>query len=186
MLCGALQLLIFLGYSYLAALVIAQGYEWISASSGVLDIYLRSVLSGCALFLFLFTVPILAKVDPDRSMEASADPHLEPGVCPLLDRQDVSPIQPSRPAVRRVAALLALSQGAGREGRARRRDLLPERTHLHRPAHHRRRHGHPQGLLHQRLPSPCRFYPDRRRQPRQKRVRWRAHGDRHRKLDGRQ
>jgi non-ribosomal peptide synthetase-like protein len=60
-LCGALQLLIFLGYSYLAALVIAQGYEWISAGSGVLDIYLRSVVYGCALFLFLFTVPILAK-----------------------------------------------------------------------------------------------------------------------------
>ncbi len=60
-LCGALQLLIFLGYSYLAALVVAQGYEWISAGSGVLDIYLRSVLSGCTWFLFLFTVPILAK-----------------------------------------------------------------------------------------------------------------------------
>ena len=60
-LCGALQLLIFLGYSYLAALVIAQGYEWISAGTGVLDIYLRSVAAGCALFLFLFTVPILAK-----------------------------------------------------------------------------------------------------------------------------
>jgi non-ribosomal peptide synthetase-like protein len=60
-LCGALQLLIFVGYSYLAALVIAQGYEWISAGSGVVDIYLRSVLSGSALFLFLFTVPILAK-----------------------------------------------------------------------------------------------------------------------------
>ena len=28
---------------------------------GVLDIYLRSVISGCALFIFLFTVPILAK-----------------------------------------------------------------------------------------------------------------------------
>jgi len=60
-LCGALQLLIFLGYSYLAALVLAQGYEWISAGSGLLDIYLRSVVSGCALTLFLFTVPILAK-----------------------------------------------------------------------------------------------------------------------------
>ena len=60
-LCGVLQLLIFLGYSYLAALVVAQGYEWISASSGVLDLYLRSVLAGCAVFSFLFTVPILAK-----------------------------------------------------------------------------------------------------------------------------
>ena len=60
-LCGVLQLLIFLGYSYLGALVIAQGYEWISAGTGALDIYLRSALSAFALFLFLFTVPILAK-----------------------------------------------------------------------------------------------------------------------------
>jgi len=59
--CGVLQLLIFLGYSYLAALVIAQGYEWVSAGTGVLDIYLRSALSAFALFLFLFTIPILAK-----------------------------------------------------------------------------------------------------------------------------
>jgi non-ribosomal peptide synthetase-like protein len=60
-LCGALQLLIFLGYGYLAALLIVQGFEWISAASDVLDIYLRSLLSGCAMFLYLFTVPILAK-----------------------------------------------------------------------------------------------------------------------------
>src|SRR5829696_13171 len=33
-LCGVLQVLVFLGYSYLTALVIAQGYEWISAGSG--------------------------------------------------------------------------------------------------------------------------------------------------------
>ncbi len=60
-LCGALQLVAFFVYISLAALVMAQGYDWISAGSGVLDIYLRSVISGCALFLFLFTVPILAK-----------------------------------------------------------------------------------------------------------------------------
>ncbi len=60
-LCGTLQLLIFLGYGYLAALLIVQGFEWISASTGLLDIYLRSLLSGCAMFLYLFTVPILAK-----------------------------------------------------------------------------------------------------------------------------
>ena len=60
-LCGALQLLIFLGYGYLFALLIVQGFEWIFASTGLLDIYLRSLLSGCAMFLYLFTVPILAK-----------------------------------------------------------------------------------------------------------------------------
>ena len=60
-LCGTLQLLIFLGYGFLAALLIVQGFKWISAATGVLDIYLRSLLSGCAMFLYLFTVPILAK-----------------------------------------------------------------------------------------------------------------------------
>jgi hypothetical protein len=43
-LCGALQLLFVLGYSYGAALVVAGGYEWISAGSSVVDVYLRSVL----------------------------------------------------------------------------------------------------------------------------------------------
>jgi non-ribosomal peptide synthetase-like protein len=59
--CGTLQLLILLGYLYPAALVMARGYEWISAGTGVLDIYVRSVGTGLALFLFLFTIPILAK-----------------------------------------------------------------------------------------------------------------------------
>jgi non-ribosomal peptide synthetase-like protein len=60
-LCGALQLLTFLGYGYLAALLIVQGFEWISAASGLLDVYVRSLLAGCAMFLYAFTLPILAK-----------------------------------------------------------------------------------------------------------------------------
>ncbi len=60
-LCGTLQLLIFLGYGFLAALLIVQGFKWTSAAAGVLDIYLRSLLAGCAMFLYLFTVPIMAK-----------------------------------------------------------------------------------------------------------------------------
>jgi hypothetical protein len=43
-LCGALELLVVLGYSYVAALVVAGCYEWISAGSSVVDVYLRSVL----------------------------------------------------------------------------------------------------------------------------------------------
>jgi acyl carrier protein len=43
-LCGALQFLFVLGYWYGAALAITQGYEWISAGSGAIDVYLRSVL----------------------------------------------------------------------------------------------------------------------------------------------
>src|SRR5260370_14421219 len=60
-LCGALQLLFFLGYSYVAVLAAAQGYEWISAGSGGAEIYLRLVLFSGAGFLVVCTVPIVAK-----------------------------------------------------------------------------------------------------------------------------
>jgi non-ribosomal peptide synthetase-like protein len=60
-LCGTLQFLFFLGYCYLAAFVAARAYDWISAGSGDIDIYLRAVLFGGAAFLVLCAVPILAK-----------------------------------------------------------------------------------------------------------------------------
>ncbi|WP_407555262.1 phosphopantetheine-binding protein [Streptomyces sp. Pv4-95] len=60
-LCGVLQLLAFLGYSYLLALITTRGYEWISAGSGVFDVYLRSVLFGAAGLLVLCSLPIVAK-----------------------------------------------------------------------------------------------------------------------------
>src|SRR5438128_6041685 len=59
--CGALQLLFFLGYAYLAAIAVARGYEWISAGSDGVEIYLRLVLCCVAGFLVVGTVPILAK-----------------------------------------------------------------------------------------------------------------------------
>ncbi|MBT2540045.1 peptide synthetase [Streptomyces sp. ISL-44] len=61
LLCGMLQLLVFLGYSYLAALTTVRGLEWVSAGTGVLDVYLRSVLVGSALFAGVCMVPIAAK-----------------------------------------------------------------------------------------------------------------------------
>jgi non-ribosomal peptide synthetase-like protein len=60
-LCGTLQFLIFLGYCFLAGLVTTRGYEWLSAGSGLVDIYLRSVLFGGAGFVGLCTFPIAAK-----------------------------------------------------------------------------------------------------------------------------
>ena len=60
-LCGVLQLVIFLAYAALAAVVITRGYEWISAGSGVVDSYLRSVLVGGGLFLGMCLLPILVK-----------------------------------------------------------------------------------------------------------------------------
>jgi len=59
--CGALQLLFFLTYSYLAGLVAALGYGWISAASGVLDLYVRAVLFGGAFVLAVCILPVVAK-----------------------------------------------------------------------------------------------------------------------------
>ena len=59
--CGALQLLFFLGYAWAAALVGARAYEWISAGKGLTDIYVRSVVFGGAGFTVVCTLPILAK-----------------------------------------------------------------------------------------------------------------------------
>jgi len=60
-LCGAIQLLSILGFIYLIGLYISRGYDWISAGSGLTDIYLRSALAGGAGFLGLCILPILAK-----------------------------------------------------------------------------------------------------------------------------
>src|SRR2546427_3730388 len=59
--CGALQLLFFLGYSYFAALGVGAGYEWIFAGPNGLDIYVRLFLAGVAGFLVVCTIPILTK-----------------------------------------------------------------------------------------------------------------------------
>jgi non-ribosomal peptide synthetase-like protein len=60
-LTGALQFLSFLAYAYVMGVVIAQGYGWISAGSGLLDTYLRMTLFTSAAFLAVGLVPILAK-----------------------------------------------------------------------------------------------------------------------------
>ncbi|MEV7525391.1 Pls/PosA family non-ribosomal peptide synthetase [Streptomyces sp. NPDC091371] len=61
LLCGMLQFLLFLGYAYLAAVATIRGFEWVGAGTGVLDVYLRSVLVGSAGFAGLCLVPIVAK-----------------------------------------------------------------------------------------------------------------------------
>jgi len=60
-LCGALQFLCVLGYFYLAALAVVAGNDWISAGSGLIDIYARSAQVGGAGFLGMSILPILAK-----------------------------------------------------------------------------------------------------------------------------
>ncbi|MFF3907906.1 Pls/PosA family non-ribosomal peptide synthetase [Streptomyces sp. NPDC001848] len=60
-LCGFLQALAFLAYTCLVAMAAGWGYEWISAGTGLLDVYVRSVLFGGVAFLGLCTLPILVK-----------------------------------------------------------------------------------------------------------------------------
>ncbi|MBO0789621.1 MAG: hypothetical protein J2P36_01550 [Ktedonobacteraceae bacterium] len=61
-LCGTLQFLFFLGSAYLAAFVTSWGYDWVSsAGSSWINIYLRSVLFGGAIFAGLCCFPIVAK-----------------------------------------------------------------------------------------------------------------------------
>ena len=60
-LCGTLQLLVFLGYAWVAALIGAWAYRWVSGGSGYGGIYLRAVLFGGAAFGVLCALPILAK-----------------------------------------------------------------------------------------------------------------------------
>ncbi|TMQ64323.1 MAG: peptide synthetase [Candidatus Eisenbacteria bacterium] len=59
--CGALQLLAYLGFTYLAVVAFGRVYEWISAGSDTLEIYRRLVLGGIAGFLLVCSMPILAK-----------------------------------------------------------------------------------------------------------------------------
>ncbi|MFG2352753.1 Pls/PosA family non-ribosomal peptide synthetase [Streptomyces sp. NPDC048521] len=60
-LCGTVQLLVFLGYSLVSGFVTAGGYEWIASGSGLADIYLRSVVFGGIAFLALCVFPVVAK-----------------------------------------------------------------------------------------------------------------------------
>src|SRR5437899_4111151 len=60
-LCGVLQGLFFLAYSYLAVFAIDTGYAWVSAGSSAVEMYLRLVLAGSGAFLVVCAVPIAAK-----------------------------------------------------------------------------------------------------------------------------
>src|SRR5436309_4754768 len=60
-LCGALQALFYLGYSYLGVLAAIEGYRWLVAGAEGVERVLRLVLFGGAAFLVVCAVPIAAK-----------------------------------------------------------------------------------------------------------------------------
>ena len=60
-LCGVLQALFLLAYSYVALLAIQAGYAWVEAGSHAVAIYRRLVLASSAAFFAVSAVPIAAK-----------------------------------------------------------------------------------------------------------------------------
>src|SRR5436309_4348526 len=60
-LCGALQALFYLGYSYLGVLAAIEGYQWMVEGSEGVESYLRLVLFSGLAFLVVCAVPIAAK-----------------------------------------------------------------------------------------------------------------------------
>ena len=143
---GTLQLLIFLAYSYLAEVVAISGYRWISADPGLVDVYLRSVAFGGVAFVAQSDVPDRGEVDPDRPVEAPRVPRLGPDLPALLDRQGARARQPDD-LLRRQSVVRAVPARPRREDRPERHDPVPAHAGVHRPAHHRRRDGDPQGLV---------------------------------------
>ncbi len=61
LLCGMLQMLLFVGYLSVAGLVLAGGIKWISVGAGLTDVYLRSLAFATAGFISLCVAPIVAK-----------------------------------------------------------------------------------------------------------------------------
>ncbi|MFI0486677.1 Pls/PosA family non-ribosomal peptide synthetase [Actinomadura sp. 9N215] len=59
--CGVLQLLLFIATAYSAAGVVLAGYRFARDATGPADLYLRGLLAGGAVFTFSCALPVLAK-----------------------------------------------------------------------------------------------------------------------------
>jgi len=95
-LCGALQALFYLGYSYLGVLAAIAGYQWMVAGSQVSRV--TCGWSYSAAWLSSSCPPFRSREVADhRSLEAPEHPYLEPRLCALLDREDPDPVEPGRP-----------------------------------------------------------------------------------------
>ena len=60
-LCGALQTVFYLGYSYLGVFAAIEGYQWLVAGAEGVANYLRVIAFAAAAFLVVCAVPIAAK-----------------------------------------------------------------------------------------------------------------------------
>ncbi|MCW2131474.1 Pls/PosA family non-ribosomal peptide synthetase [Arthrobacter sp. VKM Ac-2550] len=60
-LCGFLQAVFTIGYSYAFMTAMVVGYTWVAAGAGVLEVWGRAVIFGASVFFALAIVPILLK-----------------------------------------------------------------------------------------------------------------------------
>lgn len=60
-LCGALQAVFFLAYSYVAVVAITVGYAWVEAGASAVEIGLRLLLASSTAFLVVCAAPIAVK-----------------------------------------------------------------------------------------------------------------------------
>jgi non-ribosomal peptide synthetase-like protein len=60
-LCGVLQFLFFLGYTYLAGIAFERSYDWIAGGGDLLHDYERAATAGAMTFVGMCALPILAK-----------------------------------------------------------------------------------------------------------------------------
>ncbi|MEU2496442.1 Pls/PosA family non-ribosomal peptide synthetase [Streptomyces sp. NPDC007883] len=60
-LCGTAQTLIFLAYCFALGTITARGFEWVARGSGLVHLYLRSLVFGSVAMLALCLFPIAAK-----------------------------------------------------------------------------------------------------------------------------
>ena len=59
--CGVIQLLVFLSYMIYTAWILVFGYEWTLGGTTLLDMWLRTMAFGAAVFVVLSVTPIIAK-----------------------------------------------------------------------------------------------------------------------------
>lgn len=59
--CGVIQLLVFLSYTMYTAWILVFGYEWTLGGTTLLDMWLRTMGFGAAVFAVLSVTPIIAK-----------------------------------------------------------------------------------------------------------------------------
>lgn len=137
-LCGTLQFLLFLGYSFLAGLVADRGYAWVSMRLGC-DRHLSAVVRLRRRRLRRpLHLPDRGQMAPHRPVEIARVPGLGSDVSAFLDRQGTDPRQPDD-FLRRQSPVRAVPASPGRTDRQGGHDPLPQRSGLHRPAHDRRR-----------------------------------------------